>query len=82
MPTGIQLHGKLIIERAKDGDLAMIETALNAFSLRPLIGAQLARGCGEVCGTFEVKVGDVVSKVITVGGWEPAKVVDFAAVAA
>jgi hypothetical protein len=80
LPAGTVLKGKIVIERAKERDLEMILSAMNDLSLRPVLGAQVARGCGEVAATFTVKDGGVVQKVVTVGGWEPARVADFAAV--
>jgi hypothetical protein len=55
----------------------MIELALNALSLRPILGAQTARGCGEISGTFDVMDGGVLLKKLVIGGWEPAKISDF-----
>lgn len=77
LPAGIDLRGRLVIERARDRDLPMIELALNALSLRPILGAQSARGCGEVTGEFEVLVDGQLKKKIAIGGWQPAVVTDF-----
>ena len=77
LPAGIDLHGKLVIERAKDRDLDMLILALNALSLRPLLGAQVARGCGEITGKFTIKVDNIVKKIVEIGNWEAAKSVDF-----
>jgi hypothetical protein len=55
----------------------MIELALNELSKRPILGAQSARGCGEVEGAFDVLVDGVLAKKITIGAWQAATVTDF-----
>lgn len=77
LPAGINLRGQLVVERARDRDLPMLELALNALSMRPILGAQSARGCGEVCGTFEVLADGKLVKKIEIGGWQPAVMTDF-----
>lgn len=77
LPAGIDLHGRLIIERAKDRDLEMLSLALDALSKRPLLGAQAARGCGEITGKFTIKVDGKLKKIIEIGNWESARTVDF-----
>lgn len=77
LPAGINLHGRMIIERARERDLDMVVSALNALSRRPILGAQAARGCGEITGKFTIKVDGVVKKIVEIGGWEAAKIVDF-----
>lgn len=77
LPAGIDLHGRLIIERAKDRDLEMLSLALDALSKRPLLGAQAARGCGEITGKFTIKVDGKMKKIIEIGNWESARTVDF-----
>ena len=47
MPADLDLKGRLVINNSKDADLEMIEHALNELSLKPVLGAQSARGCGE-----------------------------------
>jgi hypothetical protein len=79
LPPGTVLTGKIIIERPRDRDLPMIELALDALSQRPLLGAQVARGCGEITGTFDVMQAGVLLKKITIGGFAPATAVDFGA---
>lgn len=70
LPPGLQLSGKLVVERARERDLEMILTGLEAFSQRPLLGAQVARGCGEVSGRFVVKVDGALHAIVTTGGWK------------
>ena len=77
LPAGIDLSGKLVIENARERDLPMIEQALDALSRRPILGAQIARGCGEIAGVFNVMADGVLLKKITIGGWQPAIVTDF-----
>lgn len=77
LPAGIELRGRLVIDNERDRDLPMIELALDALSRRPILGAQSARGCGEIAGSFEVRRGDQLLKKITIGGFAPARIVDF-----
>ena len=77
LPAGLDLTGRLIIQNVRDRDLEMIELALNALSLRPMLGAQVARGCGELKGTFDVTRAGVLLKKVAIGSWEPAVVTVF-----
>lgn len=77
LPAGLDLHGRLIIERARERDHEMLVLALDALSKRPILGAQAARGCGEICGKFTIKVDGIVKKIVEIGGWNDAKFVDF-----
>jgi|GEM_PF-621991 len=77
LPAGIDLKGRLVINSSKDIDLEMIEHALNELSLKPVLGAQSARGCGEISGTFDVVVEGVLKKRLAIGGYEPARSIDF-----
>lgn len=77
LPAGIDLVGRLIIENARKRDLPMMELALNALSRRPILGAQVARGCGEIEGVFDVSYEGELLKKITIGGFKPASVVEF-----
>ena len=78
MPTGLELHGKIVVEQAKDRDLSIIVAALGSLSARPILGAQVARGCGEIEATFKITEDGRVIKTIFAGGWAPARVEDFA----
>ena len=78
LPTAVDLHGRLVIEQAKDRDLGLILQALDALSRRPILGAQIARGCGEIAGHFTVKMAGRVVKTVATGNWEPSRVEDFA----
>ena len=77
LPAGIDLKGRLVINNAKDRDLEMLEHAINELSLKPVLGAQSARGCGEIRGNFDIMVAGVLKKKIAIGGYEPARAVDF-----
>lgn len=62
MPADVELHGRLVIEQAKERDLGLILQALDALSARPILGAQVARGCGEIAGRFTVKQDGALQK--------------------
>ena len=78
MPAGIELHGRLVVEQAKERDVGLLVQALQALSLRPLLGAQVARGCGEIAGRFSFKVDGHITKTVAIGNWQAAHVEDFA----
>ena len=78
LPADVALHGRIVIEQAKERDLGLILQALDALSVRPMLGAQVARGCGEVVGQFTIKVDGQIVKTVTTGSWAPARVEDFA----
>lgn len=80
MPVDVALHGRMVIEQAKERDLGLLLQALDALSIRPILGAQVARGCGEIAGRFTIKVDGMVVKTVSTGGWEPSRVEDFMAV--
>jgi hypothetical protein len=77
LPTDVALHGRIVIEQSKERDLDLILQALNALSTRPMLGAQVARGCGEIAGRFTIKVDGKIVKTVTTGGWAPAQAEDF-----
>lgn len=77
LAAGLELHGRLVLINAKDRDLEMIEYALDRLSCFPVLGAQSARGCGEISGQFDVTVDGVTQKRITVGGYMPSQVITF-----
>lgn len=75
MPAGIELKSRMIIDKATRKDLDTLLGALDLFSRTPVLGAQTARGCGEVSGSFEMLDEDgVLLGVATVGGYGPSKV--------
>lgn len=75
IPQGIDLSGHLTVQRARPYDLRLLVTALDGFSRQPYLGAQRARGCGQVQGraTFHNAQGDVLA-VLRFGGHQPAAV--------
>lgn len=77
LPSGVKLTGRIVIQNAKDRDVIMLVDALNELSLRPILGAQAARGCGEVTGQFDFFTDGILFKKVTAGGWKPAQIVDF-----
>lgn len=81
LPAGLHLQGKVVVERARERDLEMIFTGLDALSQRPLLGAQVARGCGEVAGKFTIKVDGTLHAIVTTGAWNAMQVERFGDVA-
>jgi len=75
VPPGLQLLGKLTIQRPIPSDLEHLTQALNGLSLQPVMGAQRARGCGEIQGsaTFRTAEGEVLV-VLSFGGFKPATI--------
>lgn len=73
IPAGIDLLGTIVVKNAKPRDLGMLIEALNRISLRPVVGAHVARGCGEVRGTatFSNRDGEVLC-VTHFGGYQEA----------
>lgn len=74
LPVELPMHGKLVILNAKDRDLDMLEFGLNCLSREPVLGAQSARGCGEVRGTFDVLIDGKLIKKMEIGGYSDAKI--------
>lgn len=87
IPAETDLYGKIVIEQFKERDLDIILRSLEDLSVRPILGANVARGCGEISGVFTINVfaikvdGKHVKKhvkTVKTGGWESSKVEDFA----
>ena len=75
IPAGIDLSGRLVIQRAKPRDISMLVTALESFSLSPQIGAHRARGMGEVEMSMSLSNSDGdVLVVVKAGGYQAASV--------
>jgi hypothetical protein len=72
LPGGLELKGRMVIQRFRERDEEMMTLALDALSRNPILGAQAARGCGEIAGVFDFVNNGVLTKRITVGGWVPA----------
>ena len=81
LPAGLELKGRMVVQQSRDRDMRMIELALDALSRRPVLGAQSARGCGEIAGVFDLLQGGVLVKRITVGGWAPSAMTEFSGLA-
>ena len=78
LPAGIDLYGKLIIDKATDTDIELIEHGLKQLSLMSYLGAHSARGCGDISGVFDFYDADGKQlKSIAIGGWTHAKVTNF-----
>ena len=77
LPAGLDLRGRIVILNAKEGDLEMIEFGLDCLSRSPVLGAQSARGCGEISGIFKVRIEGEEKKQITIGGYAPSRVDKF-----
>lgn len=75
--AGLDLSGRLVIENPKERDIPMLELALNALSLFPILGAQSARGCGEISGVFDFFKDGSLFKRMAIGGFQAAKVDNF-----
>ena len=75
IPAGIELKSRIIIDKATKQDLATLVGALDRFSRTPVLGAQSARGCGEVAGNFQVSDQDgTLLGVVSFGGYAPSQV--------
>lgn len=74
LPAGLELIGRIVVMDARDRDLDMIEYGLDRLSRSPVLGAQSARGCGEVEGVFKVRVEGEEKKQVTIGGYAPSVV--------
>lgn len=78
LPTGLELTGRLVVENARDRDLELLDYALDQFSLRPVLGAHSARGCGELAGTFHYFDQDSkLLKTVAIGNYQPARLTNF-----
>jgi CRISPR type IV-associated protein Csf2 len=75
IPAGVALLGTLVVQRARSRDVGILVEALERFSARPVLGAQLARGFGEVAGNVTL-ASDSGEVLVTVefGGYRPARV--------
>lgn len=75
IPAGIELLGKLTVQKPRANDLRLLVVAFDAISQHPCFGAQRARGCGEVHGqlTLRTTAGDNLA-TIAFGGFQPATV--------
>jgi hypothetical protein len=80
LPAGIELHGRIVIEKSTERDLELIEFGLRELSLAPVLGAHSARGCGEISGTFNfADASGRQVKTVVIGGYAEAKITNFRA---
>jgi hypothetical protein len=78
LPAHVDLHGRIIIDKANEKDLEMILYSLSELSKTPILGAHSARGCGEISGKFDFYDGSGKQlKTVTIGGFSEAKVTNF-----
>ena len=75
MPAGVEWYGKMIITNVTDRDIDMLVSALDRFSLYPMLGAQHARGCGEISGKADVEIDRKTTKRVEFGHFENIKIV-------
>ena len=73
-PAGIELRGRIVVRNARDRDLEMLEYGLDCLSRSPVLGAQSARGCGEIAGIFDFKEDGITGKRIAIGDFAPARI--------
>ena len=74
LPAGLELIGRIVVMDARERDLEMIEYGFDRLSRSPVLGAQSARGCGEIAGVFKVLVEGGEKKRVKIGGYAPSKV--------
>ena len=80
LPAGLELSGRIVIENARDRDMELLDYGLDQFSLKPVLGAHSARGCGELSGTFQFfDGGGKLLKTVVVGDYKPSRVTVFSA---
>lgn len=78
LPAGLELSGRLVVENARDRDFELLDHGLNELSLKPVLGAQSARGCGEIAGVFQFFDGDgKLLKTVSVGDFKLARLTEF-----
>jgi len=74
MPAGVQWTGRLIVTNSTEKDIDALCGALDRFSSYPMIGAQHARGCGEISGIANIETDRRLVKRISFGGFAPAQI--------
>ena len=74
LPAGLDLIGRIVVMDARERDLDMIEYGLDRLSRSPVLGAQSARGCGEIEGVFKVLVEGEEKKRVKIGRYAPSMV--------
>ena len=74
LPAGLELKSRIVIEHYRPRDIELLREAMNSISMFPFLGAQSARGCGEVKGKLEIKVDDKLVEIIEFGDFSPIKI--------
>ncbi|WP_435137727.1 RAMP superfamily CRISPR-associated protein [Pseudopelagicola sp. nBUS_19] len=77
LPAGLELTSRIVIEHYRQRDIELLREAMNSISKFPFLGAQSARGCGEIKGKLEIKVDDVLIEIIEFGDFSPIKIVQI-----
>ncbi len=78
LPSNLELHGRIVIDKANAKDIEMIEYGLSELSKAPVLGAHSARGCGEISGKFDFYDGTGKQlKSIMIGGYSDPKITNF-----
>ena len=72
LPQGLELQGMLVIRNFRDRDLEIIKRAFDGLSQMPILGAQSARGCGEISGEVKYEMDDG-EHFIKFGGYTAAQ---------
>lgn len=72
LPAGLKLLGRIVIRKPKPRDLDLLQEGFDAMSLQPVIGAQIARGCGEFTAQFDIYQGGSLMRTVSTGGWRGA----------
>ena len=81
LPPAIDLTGKFVVQNARERDIDLLIRGLDGLSHWPMLGAQQARGAGEISGRAEFRWNDQLLKVVSFGGFQPAEVREIAAAA-
>lgn len=74
LPMGLELKGKLVVRGYMDRDLPILLRGLDGLSRYPILGAQSARGCGEISGHAELRLNGEVCRIVRFGGFNAAEV--------
>jgi len=79
LPQGLDLKGKFVVRSARERDMEILLRGLDGLSRWPVLGAQSARGAGEVSGKAEFRLDGRLVKSVVFGGFESLKTRDFQA---
>ncbi|KWA83705.1 hypothetical protein WL29_20270 [Burkholderia ubonensis] len=75
IPAGIELFSRMVISNAQAKDLELMIAVLDAFSRQPVLGGQVARGCGEIAGKLDILTdAGVLLGAVEFGDYKTAKV--------